>query len=723
MSGSGQFVGQVKLAMAMGRICQAWTASFTSAMSAYDTIQYLDTNLNVPHAPAARVIAFSPSKSIEWNLRSRLQIKRLGTFVLRHCVKTDGSWYHKNSGLQLPTSKTFAQARTYYFAGRQAEGSDETDRGRMASVANVVLQPLVIMTSIPLREGMVGHGEAGPGNIGRRQSSLYFVVTILGIGPGEVTDRNARLTDEAESVARRQGRSAEYCTMHDVPEWERSSDGEKTCCEGPARRRCPGTMGRIRKNSKMVHNADGLSDWGVAIQPSSVLWGPHFSSAMGSGQGDLFGGASMHETPDTFATWINMEGQQGESPLDRPAGLEWHDEQARGYERQVLYGSEGFGNEHNLNDSIDMHIPEDIQMQLIPGAWAPWATHKPVAEPSSVPGALGYPDDATGDGNAATVAHVSCENGQSVFHTIDPHLLYAEENQINLKYAESLDSDRSEEDGEEDLDEEECNDRNQASVFDGECIRYPYDEIHGCCVINQARPSMLDTSEACAGDEHGHEHDAVAVEAQQLTGSWSIAASPPLRVTRSQTHASSSGNSSSTMTNISQPGTRGRKRQVDNMDEDDSQKVAKKQRSGEANDDSLTKQKTKAKATETAKAKSKTKVVNTRSKVKGKVGRLPCLEPGCGKTFGRKGDRDRHFRRSCTERDPNDLEKPRCKHCKVQLSRGDSIGRHIKRGACRALKPPPSGSSKESGVSNNRNGGRRKSGDKGGHVGRRSVRA
>lgn len=75
---------------------------------------------------------------------------------------------------------------------------------------------------------------------------------------------------------------------------------------------------------------------------------------MGSGQGDLFGGASMHETPDTFATWINMEGQQGESPLDRPAGLEWHDEQARGYERQVLYGSEGFGNEHNLNDSIDM---------------------------------------------------------------------------------------------------------------------------------------------------------------------------------------------------------------------------------------------------------------------------------------------------------------------------------------------------------------------------------
>lgn len=142
MSGSGQFVGQVKLAMAMGRICQAWTASFTSAMSAYDTIQYLDTDLNVPHAPAAHVyvqlddlthanirIAFSPSKSIEWNLRSRLQIKRLGTFVLRHCVKTDGSWYHKNSGLQLPTSKTFAQARTYSFAGRQAEGSDETDRG------------------------------------------------------------------------------------------------------------------------------------------------------------------------------------------------------------------------------------------------------------------------------------------------------------------------------------------------------------------------------------------------------------------------------------------------------------------------------------------------------------------------------------------------------------------------------------------------------------------
>lgn len=360
-----------------------------------------------------------------------------------------------------------------------------------------------------------------------------------------------------------------------------------------------------------------------------------------------------------------------------------------------------------------MHTP------LTPGAWALWTTFDPIARRSNIPGTLKYPEGATGDLNTASGA--LCENGKSVSHTVDPRLLYAEERKSASEYAESLDGNRSEEDTEEDLDEEECDDRDEAPILDAECVRYPYDEIAGRSVVNRGRPSTLGTSEACAGDEH----DVVAVEAQQLTESWPIAASLSLRVTRSQTRASSSSNSSSTTTNKSQPETRGRKRQVDDMDEDDSQKVVKKQRSGEAKDVSLTKQKTKAKATETAKAKakSKTKVGNTKSKVTGKVGRLPCLQPGCGKTFGRKGDRDRHFRKSCTKRNPNDLEKPRCKHCKVQLSRGDSIGRHIKRGACRALKPPPSGSSKESGVSNNRNGGRRKSGDKGGHVGRRSVRA
>ncbi|EED85704.1 predicted protein [Postia placenta Mad-698-R] len=338
-----------------------------------------------------------------------------------------------------------------------------------------------------------------------------------------------------------------------------------------------------------------------------------------------------------------------------------------------------------------MYIPPDMDVWWPSGAMMHEEDDVPMAGPSRFPGALSYPVGRVGGSATSFTTQLLREDGAPVSTAIAPGLLYAEQGAITTEYAVSLDEDENE----EDLDT--CDDGADDNE-DDTSILYTNEEDNTPLASNEDESAILD--------------DDVNIEA---AADLSLVAPP---ITRSHGR-SACGNSTLMMPGAS----RGKKRRADEdgEDDEDDEKAVKKARKGKAKDTGQKKQKTKPKAKRTAKAKGKAKASSTKNKAKAgntksEEKRFPCLQAGCDQTFGRQSESSRHFRCSCPKRDPDDLEKPPCPHCKAPLCRGDSVRRHIEEGACPALKQSP-GESKESGASSDGNYGKRKGGDKGGRGG------
>ncbi|OSX60974.1 hypothetical protein POSPLADRAFT_1146452 [Postia placenta MAD-698-R-SB12] len=317
------------------------------------------------------------------------------------------------------------------------------------------------------------------------------------------------------------------------------------------------------------------------------------------------------------------------------------------------------------------------------------------AGPSRFPGALDYTLSWAQGDPVPSMAQTTYGSRDSVSRTIDPGLLWTEQDHIATEYAISLDDEDAE--GNEVLEEGDDDE-----VYDDDTSI-----LHADSGDNDAPPVSNEDESAMFDDD-------VTIEAATNLPLFT----PPLArpIMRSQTRASSDNNA------LAMPdASRGQKRRADEdgEDDDDNEKAVKRARKGKAKDTGQKKQKTKPKAKRTTKAKAKASSTKNKAEAgntKSEEKRFPCLQADCDQTFGRQSESSRHFRCSCPKRDPDDLEKPPCPHCKEPLCRGDSVRRHIEEGACPVLKQSP-GESKESGASSDGNYGKRKGGDKGGRGG------
>ncbi|KAF9803234.1 hypothetical protein IEO21_09716 [Rhodonia placenta] len=207
----------------------------------------------------------------------------------------------------------------------------------------------------------------------------------------------------------------------------------------------------------------------------------------------------------------------------------------------------------------------------------------PSAGPSRFPGALDYTLGwAQGDPIPSTTQSLYGSR-DSVSRTIDPGLLWTEQDHIETKYTSLLDDE--DEEGNEDLEEGDDDE-----VYDDDAsILHAKDEDNAPLVSNEDDSAIVDD-------------DGVSIE---------VAANLPLfapfldrRTTRSQTR-SPCENNGLTMPDAS----RGQKRRADEdgEDDDDDEKAVKRARKRKAKDTGQMKQKTKPKAKRTAKAKGKAK--------------------------------------------------------------------------------------------------------------------
>ncbi|EED83121.1 predicted protein [Postia placenta Mad-698-R] len=332
--------------------------------------------------------------------------------------------------------------------------------------------------------------------------------------------------------------------------------------------------------------------------------------------------------------------------------------------------------------------------------------------PSRFPGALSYSVGRVGRSATSSTTQSVREDRELVSLAIAPGLLYAEQEATTEEHTDPVHDD---EDEEEDLNGYNNGvENNSESEDEGEgetSILQRVNDNNALLVSNEDQSAIYDDDD-----------DDVSIG---TAANFPLFAPPLDRpITHSKTRASC-GNNGLTMPDAS----RGQKRRADEdgEDDDDDEKAMKRARKGKAKDTGQKKQKARAKAKRMTEAKGKAKASSTKNKAKAgntksEGERFPCLQAGCDQTFGRQSESSRHFRCSCPKRDPDDLEKPPCPHCKEPLCRGDSVRRHIEEGACPALKQSP-GESKESGASSDGNDGKCKGGDKGGRGGGKGGRA
>ncbi|EED83094.1 predicted protein [Postia placenta Mad-698-R] len=356
----------------------------------------------------------------------------------------------------------------------------------------------------------------------------------------------------------------------------------------------------------------------------------------------------------------------------------------------------------------DQYIPPDMDAWWPSGAIMPQEDDAPMAGPSRFPGALSYSVGRVGRSATSSTTQSVRVDRELVSLAIAPGLLYAEQEATTEEHTDPVHDDEDE--------EEDLNGYNNGVEYNSESEDEGEGEGDTSILqrVNENNALLVSNEDQSAID------DDVSIE----TAANLPLFAPPLDrpITHSKTRASC-GNNGLTMPDAS----RGQKRRADEDGEDDEgdeKAVAvKRARKGKAKDTGQKKQKARAKAKRMTKAKAsstknKAKAGNTKSEGE----RFPCLQADCDQTFGRQSESSRHFRCSCPKRDPDDLEKPPCPHCKEPLCRGDSVRRHIEEGTCPVLKQSP-GESKGSGASSDGNDGKRKGGDKGGRGGGKGGRA